>query len=149
MSLVSTEVHDVQDPPVLTAAADNSEVLVDKHKSVQYSPIVSADSETPVLSFSNLTIEYVAANAIESAATQSLTFLRKSFGSGEEAAAVRSKKVIIRKVSGELTSGFWGILGQSGSGKVCSYLFDLYYVLCIYHVIFDVDYFIECPGQAS
>ena len=118
MALVSDDV--VQDTPALTAAAaENSEVLVDKYKSFQYTPISSADSETPILSFSNLTVEYVAANAIESAATQALTLLRKSFRSGGEEAAVRSKKVILRKVSGELTSGFWGILGQSGSGKVC------------------------------
>ena len=110
MSLVAA--NNVEDPII-----DSSEVLVDKYNSFQYAPIVNADSETPVLSFSNLTIEFVAANAIESAVTQSLSLLRKTFGSGEEG-AVKSKKVILRKVSGEITSGFWGILGQSGSGKV-------------------------------
>jgi hypothetical protein len=132
--LVSDDV--VQDTPALTAAAaENSEVLVDNYKSFQYTPISSAESETPILSFSNLTVEYVAANAIESAATQALTLLRKSFRSGGEEAAVRSKKVILRKVSGELTSGFWGILGQSGSGKVCVPMFrsdvSLYHLIAV------------------
>lgn len=76
-----------------------------------YAP-VATDSDTPVISFSNLSIEYVAASAIEAAGLQAL-----SLGRGGQD-NIKSKKVILKRVSGEITSGLWGILGLSGSGKV-------------------------------
>ena len=96
--------------------SSEAQTIFQKYATQQYAPVITEDTQTPVISFSNLTIEYVAANVIESAATNTLSLLRHYGGYGN--AAVKSKKIVLKRVSGEITSGLWGILGLSGSGKV-------------------------------
>lgn len=94
---------------------------VDSYISSSYAPFIPDGDITPVLTFSNLTIENVPPTAaiksllapITSRLFQSVPNLESKIGvpvSGE-------RKTILKNVSGTITSGFWGIMGASGSGK--------------------------------
>ena len=109
------------------ALGNKGEANSDAYESSSYAPIVPAGSDTPVISFVNLTIEYVAATALESAASNAISVLRNML-SGKKANKQQSKKVILHGVTGAISGGFWGILGLSGSGKVKR--LDLSYERC-------------------
>ena len=84
-----------------------------------YAPIIVENSDTPVISFSNLTVEHLPT-------TTALKDLALRHFSSKGSSLHEGGKVILNNISGVITSGLWGILGPSGSGKVSLYIHSSY-----------------------